>query len=60
MQPVTDVLNQVAPNDTTPNDDSALLHDVTTNSWAQYNKAQKAELTLLQQVMDTPSHSTTP
>ncbi len=56
MQPVMTVLNMVAQNDNTPTTDTSLLSAIATTSWPQYHTAQTNELTLLLQVINTPSH----
>lgn len=56
MQPVMTVITMVAPNDTTSSDDTTLLSTITSSSWPKYHAAQTAELTLLQQIINTPGH----
>ncbi|HEY0755030.1 MAG TPA: methyl-accepting chemotaxis protein [Ktedonobacteraceae bacterium] len=55
MQPVTNILSMVAPNDSTSFAETSLLHDITTTSWPNYELAQKAELNLLTQIMTNPA-----
>ena len=57
MQPVYSMLNTVAPNDTTPQAESGLLHTFASD-WQKYKEAQQAELNLLQQIVNTPDRFT--
>ncbi len=59
MQSVYSMLNTVAPNDTTPQAESGLLHSFLTDSWPKYREAQQAELALLQQIVNNPDGFTT-
>src|SRR5579883_300361 len=53
MQPVYSMLNTVAPNDTTPQAESGLLHTLE-NDWQKYKQAQQDELNLLLQIVNSP------
>src|SRR5579884_1250115 len=57
MQPVYSMLNTVAPNDTTPQAESGLLHTFASD-WQKYKEAQQAELNLLLQIVNTPDRFT--
>jgi methyl-accepting chemotaxis protein len=58
MQSVYSMLNMVAPNDTTPQAESGLLHTFA-DDWQKYREAQRAELNLLVQIVNnTPGKFT--
>jgi methyl-accepting chemotaxis protein len=59
MEQVLSEVTQLAQNDTTAQNDSNLVHDVATNSWPKYLRAQNAEINLLQQVVRTPNRFST-
>lgn len=59
MQPVMEVLDNVAATDNTPEMESNLLHTIATDSWPKYYQAQVSEVALLQQIVDSPKLFTT-
>jgi methyl-accepting chemotaxis protein len=60
MQPVIQVLGNVAVVDNTPQAESDLLHTIETKSWPAYSKAQAAELKLLQEIVNSPRKYSAP